>query len=247
MEHNFTKLPRLYINHNFNCNIDLDKSQSNYLINVMRFKENDKIRIFNGLKGEFLAKIIEANSKRSVLQIEEKIRNQINCSEIWLVFSPLKNHRTDFIIEKATELGISKFIPVIFDRSIVKDINIDKARSNIIQAAEQSERLNLPEITQIINLDNFISSLVPGQKLIYMYEQEQQNSLLSLKNSKISSPIIIVIGPEGGLTIREIRILSEVGEGVHLGPRILRADTAALVSITLVQSFLGDLNNTPRF
>jgi 16S rRNA (uracil1498-N3)-methyltransferase len=242
-----TKLPRLYVNAKLNHMIELDKVQSNYLIKVMRLKQNDKIRVFNGWEGEFVATLVEVDIKKVMIQIDEQLRKQYDSPDMWLLFSPLKNNRTDFIIEKATEIGVTKLQPILYDRSIVKSFNIDKAKLNIIQAAEQCERLDLPEINPLISLSKFIGSMLPGEKLLYMNESEQETSIFLLDKEALSFPLRIVIGPEGGFTIHELNLMKDIGISVHLGPRILRADTASLVALSVAQGLIGDMKVRPRF
>lgn len=233
-----------------NQTIEINDNDFNYLANVMRKKIDDELLVFNGTEGEWLAKIIQINKKNCLIQIISQTKKQYFPPKITLAFAPIKNVRIDFIATKATELGITKFQPIITQHTIVDKINIERFKANIKEAAEQCERLDFPDILEPMKLASFLKTLKENQILILCDEsgggKKASEVLTQIKPSE-QSEIIIFIGPEGGFSKGEFEQF-EHQENLHkitLGPRILRADTAIISSITLVQEFLGDFNFKP--
>jgi len=226
-----------------NQTIEINDNDFNYLIKVMRKKIDDQLLIFNGFDGEWLAKIIEINKKNCQLQIINQTKPQYFPPSITLAFAPVKNARIDFIAAKATELGITKFQPIITAHTIVDKINLERFRANIKEAAEQCERVDLPEVLEPIKLGGFLKNLKENQILILCDEsgngEKASNVLTKLDNP---SEIIIITGPEGGFSGQEFLGFDTIKNlhKISLGPRILRADTAIVCAITLVQEFAGD-------
>jgi 16S rRNA (uracil1498-N3)-methyltransferase len=233
-----------------NQTIEINDNDFNYLIKVMRKKIDDQLLIFNGFDGEWLAKIIEINKKSCQLQIINQTKPQYFPPSITLAFAPVKNARIDFIASKATELGITKFQPIITAHTIVDKVNLERFRANIKEAAEQCERVDLPEILEPTKLNNFLKKLEENQTLILCDEsgsgEKASNVLTKLNNS---GEIIIITGPEGGFSEQELLGFGTIKNlhKISLGPRILRADTAIVCAITLVQEFVGDFDFKPNF
>ncbi len=211
-----------------NQTINISGDNHHYLSGVMRSKIGDLCLIFNGIAGEFSAKITSINKKYTELLLLNKTKEQINCPELFLIFAPLKAHRLTFLIEKATELGVSKFIPIITKHSCVREVNINKLSLIAIAAAQQCERLDVPIFMPSITLEDFLATW-QKQNITLCYEREQYKHITQARNSNA-----VMIGPEGGFSQEECLIMSnyEFIESVHLGTRILRAETAALMSLS---------------
>ncbi|MES2677015.1 MAG: 16S rRNA (uracil(1498)-N(3))-methyltransferase [Pseudomonadota bacterium] len=235
-----------------NCRIEINDNDFNYLINVMRKKIGDELLVFNGADGEWLVKIIQINKKNCVLQIGDQTKTQYFPPQITLAFAPVKNARIDFIAAKATELGIVKFQPILTQHTIVDKINQERFQANIKEAAEQCERLDLPKIFAPIKLGSFLKTLKENQILILADESgsgKKASEVLSKIKFSSEKEIIILIGPEGGFSKTEFENFDQINNlhKITLGSRILRADTAMICAITLVQEFLGDFDLKPNF
>ena len=242
MRENYT-LIRLYVEAPLGAGggLELPQAQAHYLGTVLRKRAGEAVRIFNGQDGEWRAEISAMSKRSATLQIIEPLRAPKTCPDIILCFAPIKKHRTSFIIEKAAELGASALMPVITARTQFPKLNLEKARLQAIEAAEQTERLDVPTIHPVQKLDAFLSDWEGSRRLIFADEAgDAQPALTALKNLK--SPSAILIGPEGGFTPQERETLcaQDFVTPVSLGPRILRADTAALSLLTLWQAVQGD-------
>ena len=233
--------------------INIDDTDFNYLIKVMRCKTGDKITVFNGKNGAWLAQIIVINKKNCQIQILQQTTEQYFPPRIALAFAPVKNVRIDFIAAKATELGITDFYPVITKNTIVNKINIKRFEANIKEAAEQCRRTDLPQIHQVTTLNKYIKSIKTEQILILCDESGSADKagkvLSNINYQKDKNQIVIFTGPEAGFAKEEFAAFNELKNlhRISLGPRILRADTAIISAITLVQEFLGDFNLKPQF
>jgi len=241
MRENYT-LTRLYVNAVLSAgeDIDLPKEQAHYLGTVLRKGEGDAVRIFNAEAGEWRAEIAALSKRAVTLTIKEQLRDPKPCPDITLCFAPIRKHRTAFIVEKATELGVQTLQPVITSRTQLPKLNLDKMRAQAIEAAEQTERLDIPEIIEPQKLTQMIEGW-DGRTLIFADEAGDTFPALNALGT-LKGPAAILIGPEGGFTPQErefLRIQSFV-KPVNLGPRILRADTAALSLLTLWQAVQGD-------
>jgi len=236
-------LPRLYVDEALvqGESLTLPKEQAHYLGTVLRKRADDELRIFNGRDGEWRAEIAAISKKSAELVAKEQLRLPKVCPDITLCFSLVRKHRTQFIIEKATELGVRTFQPVITARTQFPKLNFIKARLQAIEAAEQTERLDIPMIEPVQKLDALLSNWHEARSLIFADEVgEALPALHALKS--LPEPSAILIGPEGGFTPQERDILRghNFVTPVSLGPRILRADTAALSLLTLWQAACGD-------
>lgn len=215
----------------------LSREQAHYLFGVMRQKLGGHVLLFNGRDGEWRATVKEAGKRNGVLECEEKVRPQSNVPDIWLLFAPVKKARTDFIVEKAVEMGVRRITPVFTEFTNSERIRPDRLRAIATEAAEQSRRLCVPSIDEGVKLDRVIGDWPSDRALLFANETENKLGLRGL-----SLPIGVLVGPEGGFSTTEIaRILAKPNAmSVSLGPRILRADTAAIAALSLVQITCGD-------
>ena len=222
-----------------NLNSKLEKSQSHYLTKVMRLKVGELFSLFNQ-SGEWEAKINEISKGIVEFSVVKHLRSQENSKEVWLAFSPIKSNYFNFMIQKSTELGITKFLPIIFDRTIVRKINKQRLEKVIIEAAEQSNRINIPKIEKPINLKSFLNKNKNKMNLIFT-DLNSKNKKLDL-NKLANKPICIIIGPEGDFseTERE-KILSHTGvNSIKINENILRSETAAISTISII-SYITNL------
>lgn len=227
-------------------NLTLTQEQSHYLANVMRLKEGAQLALFNGRDGEWLAALSQV-AKRSVsVTVDKQLKVQQNEPDLWLVFAPIKKARIDFIAQKATELGVSHLQPVYTERTIVSRVKTDRLQANAIEAAEQCERLNVPTIAEPAKLSDILLSWPENRQIMFCDEDlsgtPAHDSLRNMGSKTAPGPWAILIGPEGGFTDQERALIKAMPQTttVSLGPRVLRADTAAMAAITLWQSALGD-------
>ncbi|MCK5041504.1 MAG: 16S rRNA (uracil(1498)-N(3))-methyltransferase [Sphingomonadales bacterium] len=223
--------------------ITLSDDQRHYLSNVMRFKLGGELRVFNGVDGEWSATISELSKKTLKLDIAAQTREQTTLPDVWYVFAPIKKARIDFIVQKATELGATALVPVFTRHTVAGRVNEKRMLANAIEAAEQSERLCVPEIHAPQKLDKLIANWPSERALMFCDENLSGKSVNeSLAGGDKNIPWAVLIGPEGGFEQSEramIKKLSNVTT-VSLGPRILRADTAGLAALALWQSQIGD-------
>jgi 16S rRNA (uracil1498-N3)-methyltransferase len=209
----------------------LDKSQSYYLTKVMRVKENDVFSLFNK-DGEWQAKILGITKGIVIFETTKQLRQKENTKDLWLAFSPIKSNYQNFMIQKATELGVTKFLPIIFDRTVVRKINKERLEKIVIEASEQSNRINVPLIESAQNLDNFLK--MSSMDLIFTDLNSDNKKIDSTKLT--DKPICIIIGPEGDFseTERE-KILSFKGvQAVKINENILRSETAVISTISIL-------------
>ena len=209
----------------------LDKSQSHYLTKVMRVKENEVFSLFNK-NGEWEAKILKISKSIVEFQTTKQIRQKENNKELWLAFSPIKSNYQNFMIQKATELGVTKFLPIIFDRTIVRKINKERLEKIVIEASEQSNRINVPIIEESQNLTNFLKT--NSIDLIFTDLNSKNNKI---DKSKLTDrPVCIIIGPEGDFSEAEREeILSFSGvQAIKINENILRSETAVISAISII-------------
>jgi len=238
----FYKLPRLYVTGEIvqGDDIVLPKDQAHFLSRVMRRKIGDQVRVFNGNDGEYLASLSHISKRETILSVGAQIRTLEPPSDIWLLFAPIKHKRNVFIVEKATELGAALIQPVITARTTSR-INTDKMQAHIIEAAEQTERVDLPQIYDAQKLEHILEKWDKSRTLIFADEAKvDENAATALAKTK--APAALLIGPEGGFTAEEREMLRAKPYviSISLGPRVLRADTAAAATLALWQSLSGD-------
>lgn len=233
-------LPRLFVDVSLGegVAVTLEGAQANYLGNVMRLKEGDAALLFDGVSGEWLARVIDAGKKRISLAISERSREQERVPDLTLAFAPVKRAQTDWLVEKATELGIAHLQPVMTRRTVAERVKIERLRSIAVEAAEQCNRTSLPVIAEPMTLAAFLKQRDAGITLYFADENGGEPT----KTAFNPGPAIILTGPEGGFADEErelIRAQPNVTP-VSLGPRILRAETAALSAIANWMAVAGD-------
>ena len=209
----------------------LDKSQSHYLQKVMRIKENEIFSLFNN-KGEWEAKILKISKGQVEFEIIKQLRQKENMKDLWLAFSPIKSNYQNFMIQKATELGVTKFLPIIFERTIVRSINVERLKKIAIEASEQSNRVNIPLIEQTQNLESFLNS--NSVDLIFT-DLNSTNKKID-KYKLTNKPTCIIVGPEGDFSeLEREKILTFKGvQAVKINENILRSETAVISAISIV-------------
>lgn len=232
--------------------IKLMEADFEYLTKVMRQKVADEILLFNGIDGEFLGHITQIEKKFLLVVLKQKISQLKKVPNITLAFALIKNVRIDFLAAKATELGVASFQPILTQHTIVDKINPERFRANIKEACEQCERNDFPQILDVKKLDKFLNEATISEKILILCDESGQGSKASEVLPAIGftdKEIVILIGPEGGFSKAEFAKMRELKNiyPISLGPRILRADTAMIAALTLVQEFLGDFNLKPRF
>ena len=224
---------RLFYSKSLSLNLTdkLDKSQSHYVSKVMRIKENEVFSLFNN-SGEWEAKILNISKSIVEFKVTKQLRQKENPKELWLAFSPIKSNFQNFMIQKATELGVTKFLPIIFDRTVVRKINTQRLKKIIIEASEQSNRINVPTITNTQDLKSFLKN--NSMDLIFT---DLNSNTKKIDKSKITDkPVCIIIGPEGDFSESEReQILSFNGvQSIKLNENILRSETAVISAISIV-------------
>jgi 16S rRNA (uracil1498-N3)-methyltransferase len=218
--------------------VELDAGQANYLGNVLRLGEEAELLLFDGSSGEWLARIAEAAKKRMVLAVERKTREAETIPDVWPAFAPVKRAQTDWLVEKSTELGVARLIPVITQRTIVDRVRLERLESIAIEAAEQCGRTRLPEIDEPRPLKQFLERRDSARTLYFADEGGGQAAAETFK----AGPALILTGPEGGFTDDERNAIRSAPNAVpiSLGPRILRAETAALAALATYMAVAGD-------
>ena len=209
----------------------LDKSQSHYLSKVMRVKENEVFSLFNN-NGEWEAKVLSVSKNIIEFKITKQLRKKENIKELWLAFSPIKSNYQNFMIQKATELGITKFLPIIFDRTVVRKINKERLEKIIVEASEQSNRINVPIIEDVQGLNNFLKT-----NLINLIFTDLNSNNNKIDKSKFTDkPICIIVGPEGDFSEAEREeILTFKGvQPIKINENILRSETAVISAISII-------------
>jgi len=218
----------------------LSKEQTHYLKDVMRLKIGDKLSIFNTL-GEWKAVVESYEKKGAKIKIIEKVRDKDNEKNIWLAFSPIKQNSLNFVIQKGTELGVQKFIPILSERTVVREINAERIKKIIIESSEQSNRISIPEINKLESLKNFLSQFPKNGCLFFCDINSNQNNLKNILEKKFDGPICILIGPEGDFSENERRMIIDLNQthSFSLAKNILKAETAALSAISIVNYHLN--------
>ena len=218
----------------------LTKDQMHYVKDVMRLKTGDRLSVFN-TQGEWNA-IIEAYEKNGArIKILKKVRDRDNEKNIWLAFSPIKQNPLNFLIQKGTELGIQKFVPILSERTIVKEINVERIKKIIVEASEQSNRISIPEIENLEPLKNFLNKFPKNGYLIFCDINCKKSNLKDILTKKIQGPVCILVGPEGDFSESERQLIIE-RKGIislSLASNILKAETAAIAAVTIVNYHLN--------
>jgi len=220
------------------CNAE----QANYLRNVLRLGPGDSILVFNGRDGEWQAELAEAGKRGASLAVRRRTRAQEAGPDVDYLFAPLKRARLDYMVQKATEMGVARLRPVMTRRTMAERVNIDRMRANAIEAAEQCGILRIPAVDEPEKLDRVVAGWDPKRTLIFCDEGSEGRSPLTTLAKVQPGPLALLVGPEGGFEEGERELLASKPFVVRisLGPRILRADTAAVAALALVNAALGD-------
>jgi 16S rRNA (uracil1498-N3)-methyltransferase len=219
--------------------VALGPDQANYLFNVMRLGVGGQVVLFNGRAGEWRAVVTQAAKRAGVLTCIEAVRPQVDPCDLWLIFAPIKKARTDFIVEKAVELGVSRILPVQTRHTNAERIRQDRLQAHAVEAAEQCGATFVPEVADLVGLDRLLADWPAPRRLIWC-DEALTGPATPLAGP--AGPCAVLIGPEGGFAPEEqARLRGMAGvQAISLGPRILRADTAAVAALVLWQAALGD-------
>ncbi len=243
------RTPRLFVDHDLAAGavIALDAAQTNYLRNVLRLKAGDPVLVFNGRQGEWRAVIADGGKRALSLTLESLLRDQTHPLDLHYCFAPLKHARLDYMVQKAVEMGASRLQPVLTQHGQISRINIERMRANATEAAEQCGILDVPAIAAPLALEHLIAERDPARLLVFCDEDAEVGdpieALTMARQAAGNLPsIAVLIGPEGGFAAAERALLVRQPNVVRLalGPRILRADTAAVAALAVVQIVLGD-------
>ena len=234
-------ITRLHVNADLGAGVALPLSdgQSHYLLHVLRAKAGDRLRLFNGRHGEWAAEITTVTKRGAIVTVRAQTMPQAAVPDLWLIFAPVKKTPADYLAQKATELGVRKLQPVFTRRTIVTRLNEDRLLANAIEAAEQSDRVCVPEIAAPVKLEKLLASW-PQDRTLYFCDED--GDARPLAQAAQPGPAAILTGPEGGFDPAERELIRTkiYVVPVTLGPRILRADTAALAALAVWQSVAGD-------
>ena len=248
---------RLYVDQPLGAGqtVPLDRDQAHYLFGVMRLSAGGGVLLFNGRDGEWLARVAEAGKRGGLLECEAQTRPLRMPPDLWLLFAPIKKARTDFIVEKAAEMGAARIVPVQTDFTNAERIRQDRLQAHAVEATEQCGGTYVPEVADLIRLDRLLADWPAGRQLMFCDEGFADGGQVGAGPSVLPGrdptapprPWAILIGPEGGFSPAERARLHGLpfAHPVSLGPRILRADTAAVAALTLWQSTLGDWAQAP--
>ncbi|HEY0525700.1 MAG TPA: 16S rRNA (uracil(1498)-N(3))-methyltransferase [Stellaceae bacterium] len=228
--------------------VELSPAQAHQLRNVLRLAAGDAVALFNRRDGEWLGRIAGLGKGWATVELAERMRPPPHPSasiDLWLVFAPVKGGRVETVVEKATELGVSALLPVLTERSVVDRVNVERLAAHAVEAAEQCERLDVPPVYQPQRLDRLIASWPAGRRLLLCDETGAAPPLaqaLLAEPAWRSDPAAVLTGPEGGFAETELDALRKLPfvSSVGLGPRVLRADTAALAALSVFQALAGD-------
>ena len=234
---------RLYVDHLLGQGqtVPLTRDQAHYLFGVMRLAPGDGVLLFNGRDGEWRASVAEAGKRGGSLTAEQQSAPQANPPDLWLLFAPIKKARTDFIVEKAAEMGTARILPVQTEFTNAERIRRDRLQAHAVEAAEQCGGTFVPEVAELQPLSRLLADW-PAERQLMFCDEALAGGACALPHDLAGAPWAILIGPEGGFSEAERKRLRALpfAHAVSLGPRILRADTAAVAALTLWQSALGD-------
>jgi 16S rRNA (uracil1498-N3)-methyltransferase len=233
-------LPRLFVREQLGpgARIGIDAAQANYLGNVLRLGVDAELLAFDGSSGEWLVRIADAGKKRMTLAVERRTREPETIPDVWLAFAPVKRAQTDWLVEKVTELGVARLLPVMTQRTVAERVKLERLQSIAIEAAEQCGRTRLPEIGEPTPLARFLADRDASRTLYFADENGGEPTAAAFK----PGPALILTGPEGGFTDDERATIRAAANAVpvSLGPRILRAETAALAALSAYMALAGD-------
>ncbi len=237
--------PRLHVEPALaaDTSIALDRTSANYLLSVLRLGNGDEVLVFNGRDGEWLARIAVSGRKSASLEPVRRVREQTRLCDLVYVFAPLKHARLDYMVQKAVEMGVGRLQPAFMRRSVASRVNRDRMRANAVEAAEQCGILSVPEIAPEADLPAVLATLEHDRLVVFCDEDAPlQDPVAALTGAPVAAGLALVVGPEGGFAPEERDLLMRRTNlrRISLGPRILRADTAAVAALALVQGVLGD-------
>lgn len=234
-------LPRLFVRTLLGegASVELDAKQANYLGNVLRMGAGAELLLFDGQSGEWLARVAEAGKKRMTLAVERRTREAEAIPDVWLAFAPVKRAQTDWLVEKATELGVTRLLPLMTERTVAERVRLDRLEAIAIEAAEQCGRTRLPEIAEPTPLPRFLAARDSVRTLYFADEARDGEPIATAFRP---GPALILTGPEGGFADAERGAIRSAANSVpiSLGPRILRAETAALAALAGYMAVTGD-------
>ena len=233
---------RLYVDHPLGegQTVPLERAQAHYLFGVMRLGVGDAVALFNGRDGEWRAEVAEAGKRGGALVCAARSTPQAMPPDLWLLFAPIKKARTDFIVEKAAEMGVRRILPVMTEFTNAARVQRDRLQAHAVEAAEQCGGTFVPEVAEAAPLDRLLAGWDAGRALMFC-DETRAGEAAALPGA-LRAPAAVLIGPEGGFSARERARLGamEAACGVALGPRVLRADTAAVAALALWQRAFGD-------
>jgi 16S rRNA (uracil1498-N3)-methyltransferase len=239
------KMQRLYVSGDLAEGIPVEPSppQAHYLLNVLRLGEGAELLLFNGRDGEWRATLALSGKKKAVLRPLERTRPQPPLPDLLYCFAPLKQGRLDYMVQKAVEMGVGVLQPVITQHTHVTRVNLERMRANVVEAAQQCGILTLAEVAEPLPFERMLQAIAPGQLLVFCDEDaDVRDPVAALHRAGDFAGIAVLLGPEGGFSDAERQTLLRCPKllRISLGPRILRADTAAVAALALVQAVLGD-------
>ncbi len=246
--------PRLFVEDDLSAGalVTLNRARAHYLTGVLRRKASDAAVLFNGRDGAWRATLVDAGRAKATLRLEAHISPQTVSPDLWLLFAPIKHGRIDFLVEKATELGVRRLVPVLTRYTQVERVNFERLRARAIEAAEQCERLDVPEVAAPTEIGRALDRW-PAERILIVCDEAGgepiADALAALRAAgQGGEPLALLVGPEGGLAEMDRRALAAgpPHRRISLGPRILRAETAALAALACIQAALGDWHTPPR-
>lgn len=222
--------------------VPLTREQANYLLNVLRLGQGNRVLIFNGEHGEWRAQIAVAGKRQADLILEEQTRPQAAGPDLHYLFAPLKRARLDYMVQKATEMGVAHLQPVLTRHTVAERVNLDRMRANVMEAAEQCGILRLPGVSEPARFDRLLAQWPAERRLIFCDEGAPISAPIAALREVAPGPLAVLIGPEGGFAPeeREALLAQPFVVRLSMGPRIMRADTAAVAALALVNAVLGD-------
>lgn len=240
---------RLFVEHSLakSQSLTLEDAAAHYVRDVLRMKTGDRLALFNGKDGEWLCEISDIRKKETVIACQSQLRPQTASPDAWVLAAPLKAGRHEEVAVKCTELGMSAFVPVLTQFSVADKVNAARLQKLLAEAAEQSERMDVPVLHEASKLNEVLANWPKDRVLFYADESGGGKNIKEL--SDMASPFALLVGPEGGFSTAELQLLKtlEFARGVSLGPRILKADTAAIAALSCLMARYGDWNDKPAF
>jgi 16S rRNA (uracil1498-N3)-methyltransferase len=252
LSENLPRLPklRLYVGADLSAGVMvvLDRDQTHYLANVMRAAPGDEVALFNGRDGEWAAAIAAIGRRAAELSVSRRMRPQVAEPDLWLAFAPIKRGRIDWIAAKATELGVARLLPVMTARTQMSRVNVERLAANVVEAAEQCERMTVPPVDPPVTLAQLIAAW-PRHRILYVGDETGRGRPLAEALNAEAPPGSgrapargVLVGPEGGFAPDELDALDDLpfARKISLGPRVMRADTAAIAALAVIQALAGD-------